>query len=363
MFFNILLPDHSAGVFDPPQSSKPNNILNAFLRWIVSGLHHWDAKYFIHIAHHGYTYENTLAFFPLFPMLIRLVANTAFYPFQLYVSYDIVLCWSALMVNLAAFVASAVVFHHLSLTVLNEKLAYKAAQLYCINPASIFFTAYYSESLFALVSFAGMLFNERRRTSYAVVTFALSGIVRSNGVVNMGYVIYNLISKFVYIVYSYKCKVLTFKQSVHSILRQSFQTVLCCLAILIPFTLYQIYGYILYCTTNSKLSLEVKSDVIEYGNANDYKMAHTGRAEWCADTVPLPYSYVQKTHWNLGFLNYYQLKQIPNFMMATPVVILSLVSVWIYVCNVKYNTSLKQYVANLQQICMGERNCTEKILR
>ena len=92
---------------------------------------------------------------------------------------------SAILVNIGAFVFAAVVLYDLSrrgnfelflrlpiyihaavkisiytfyLSVLNDEyLSYKAVIYFCFNPASIFFTAAYSESFHAAVSFYIML--------------------------------------------------------------------------------------------------------------------------------------------------------------------------------------------------------------
>jgi phosphatidylinositol glycan class V len=50
----------------------PNNLLYRFFSVFVR----WDAFYFLHIAENGYVYEQEHAFFPLLPMLSRLVSET-----------------------------------------------------------------------------------------------------------------------------------------------------------------------------------------------------------------------------------------------------------------------------------------------
>ena len=65
---------------------------------------------------------------------------------------------SAVLVNVAAFVAAALALYELSRRVLkDERLAYKSALYFCVSPASIFFSAAYTESLHAALSFAAML--------------------------------------------------------------------------------------------------------------------------------------------------------------------------------------------------------------
>mgnify|MGYP002050440369 CR=1 FL=1 len=39
---------------------------------------------------------------------------------------------------------------------------------------------------------------------------------------------------------------------------------------------------------------------------------------WCRERVPSIYAHVQRTYWNVGFLRYYELKQLPNFALAAP---------------------------------------------
>ena len=40
--------------------------------------------------------------------------------------------------------------------------------------------------------------------------------------------------------------------------------------------------------------------------------------------MPMPYGYIQDKYWNVGFLRYFELRQIPNFIIAAPVIYLVL---------------------------------------
>lgn len=74
----------------------------------------------------------------------------------------------------------------ISCKVLKDKqVATMAVLLMCISPASVFMTMAYTESLFQMLTFAGVwLLINCDRPLLAAVPFALSCAVRSNGVVS-----------------------------------------------------------------------------------------------------------------------------------------------------------------------------------
>jgi len=64
--------------------------------------------------------------------------------------------------------------------------------------------------------------------------------------------------------------------------------------------------------------------ILQYAVENNLILAGKTDSIWCNASVPLAYSYVQKTYWNVGFLRYYQFKQIPNFVLAFPILYITL---------------------------------------
>ena len=60
---------------------------------------------------------------------------------------------------------------------------------------------------------------------------------------------------------------------------------------------------------------------------------------WCADRpLPLMYSFVQRHYWHNGLFAYYQVKNIPNFFIAFPILALSVAAVYNYFSQVDAKT-------------------------
>jgi phosphatidylinositol glycan class V len=67
--------------------------------------------------------------------------------------------------------------------------------------------------------------------------------------------------------------------------------------VLTPFVYHNYSGYVLFCTD------------IE---------PSTSPPAWCHATLPSIYTYVQSQYWDVGFLRYWTLVQVPNFAIAAP---------------------------------------------
>ncbi|KAL7751963.1 ER membrane glycoprotein subunit of the GPI transamidase complex-like protein [Sorochytrium milnesiophthora] len=137
----------------------------------------------------------------------------------------------------------------------------------------------YTESIFTLLSLIGMLLFQRHCDVLAACVFAMSGLARSNGLLYCGFFMYRLLTP-----------------------RTLAKVILCCIITVMPFAGFQYHAFRLFCK------------------------AQNG-PEWCAWRVPLIYSYVQARYWDNGFLRYWRLSQIPNFLLAAPVWLYSALSI------------------------------------
>ncbi|CAI5492424.1 unnamed protein product [Closterium sp. Naga37s-1] len=157
---------------------------NSTVQGALESLVVWDSVFFHRIALCGYEFEQAYAFFPLLPSLMRLLATATPSTFALV----------GLLLSNAAFVAAAFYLFRLTECVLSDtRLALLSSLFFCLTPASTFYSAIYSESLFALLSFAAMWRVVSGRWFSASLLIALSAAARSNGVLHSGFFLFSLL--------------------------------------------------------------------------------------------------------------------------------------------------------------------------
>lgn len=250
-----------------------------------------------------------MAFFPFYPLLMCALSNTLFYPLTFITSHRSVVLISGVAINFVAFPFAASALYLLTNEITrNRRLSFLAAALFCINPASVFMTAVYTECLFAMFTFLGLLLLEKGYDWPAALSFALAAATRSNGILLCGFLAF----KWLLCIHDAHLKHYGFSQLLLYAVQRVFITALQCTITLLPFAAFEYYAYTLYCSkpTNSVDTHSINSS-----------------PSWCqSESIlpPLHYSHVQSHYWNVGFLRYFQFKQIPNFILASPMILLSL---------------------------------------
>lgn len=69
---------------------------------------------------------------------------------------------------------------------------------------------------------------------------------------------------------------------------------------------------------------DVPDYVVEYGRTELLKVVGDPPSPWCHEEPPIAYMYIQRVYWNNGFLAYWDMKQLPNFLLAVPCIVLIL---------------------------------------
>ncbi|RDX68279.1 GPI mannosyltransferase 2, partial [Mucuna pruriens] len=280
LFRTLVSPYDTSAPLNPPCLSAPNATLLNHPSSLENAVV-WDSVYFLRIAQCGYEYEQSFAFLPLLPFSASLFSFLALRP---------LLALSAYVINNLAFVLAALYLYKLSLTLLNHpQMALRAALLFCFNPASIFYSSIYSESLYALLCFGGMYHFVSGGNNLAVLFFALSGCARSNGVLNAGYLCFQTMHRAYHALFHKNHVTLALQIAIVGALRSA--------CIFAPFVAFQAYGYYNMCVGRSPDEIR----------------------PWCKARIP-----------GVGFLRYFQLKQLPNFLLASPILSLALCSVVYY---------------------------------
>lgn len=332
---NSVIPDHEADAFRPPRMEEPL-YLDSLVEWLFSGLSRWDAEHYLFIAEKGYLFEHNFAFFPLFPIILRGLAETVLWPLSSWLSVRGRLLVAIALGNSALFLLSAVALYALGRIVLQDKrLSLLSSLLYCITPANVFMTAGYSESLFAALTFGGLYLLEKGFTLKACLALSIATAARSNGLVNIGFLLYLPSLYALSQIRFYRIKTRGYTKVFHYsfiIFRLIFTSLLGTATIALPFVAFQYYGYRTFCTPSVSLS-QIPTALLSLADRKGYRVPDENSPPplWCMRPLPILYSHIQDVYWDVGFLRYFELKQIPNFILALPMATLGIMAAYAYV--------------------------------
>ncbi|XP_010166839.1 GPI mannosyltransferase 2 [Antrostomus carolinensis] len=335
--FNLLIPDHAADAFSPPRLSEPG-LWDLLLEQLLGGLSHWDAEHFLFIAERGYLYEHNCAFFPLYPLSLRAGAEAALWPLQPLLRLRSRLLLSATLLNSLFSALAAAALYELGCVVLRcRRLAFLAALLFSLSPANVFMAAAYSESMFAFLVFSAMWQLEKGQSWLSGLLFSLASGVRANGLINAGFFLYSRGQCFAHQLQGGSGAIRKLPLKLPLLWKQLLSVVssavLMCAGVFLPFALFQHYAYVRFCGPGTSLEQSVPKPLLQLALDKGYRLvAMNGvKPPWCSQRFPMVYSYIQDVYWNVGFLRYFELRQIPNFLLALPVTLLGLWAAWTYV--------------------------------
>lgn len=166
--------ERNASKFDLPAVTSP---LGGVGDVVGEPLARWDAVWYLTIANRGYDGADSPrhAFFPLYPLLSRGLG-------ELGGGGEAAVLVAAYGVALAAFLAALVLLYRLTALELGRRAAWPALLLLCVFPASFFFGAPYSESLFLLCSVGAFYAARTGSWAWAGVAAAGASATRSAGI-------------------------------------------------------------------------------------------------------------------------------------------------------------------------------------
>ncbi len=130
----------------------------------------WDAVHYLDIAERGY-YGTDMAFFPLYPTLIRIVGAT--------LGSDLI---AGLLISNVALFFGLLFFYKLVEHQYNRSVAHRAIFYVSIFPTAIFFSAVYTESLFFALTVASFYYIRERKWLTAGIVGCFASLTRVEGV-------------------------------------------------------------------------------------------------------------------------------------------------------------------------------------
>lgn len=138
--------------------------------WWLNPWTTYDSEWYIDIAINGYT-EQTSAFFPLYPLLLKIGGET-----------ESSVALTGVLISNACFLAALAVVFLLTKLDFNENISSATVWLMAFFPATIFFSAVYTESLFLLLLVSSYYLARRGYWLGAGVAGLLASLTKNPGI-------------------------------------------------------------------------------------------------------------------------------------------------------------------------------------
>jgi hypothetical protein len=159
-----LRPAHAAAGWYPPWLHDLGPVTDVWTRW--------DSTWYLLIARHGYGAAKAApAFYPLYPLLVRLLGRALGGHYAL----------AGILISLGAALGAITLLERLLAPRLGSEPARRAVLYLSVFPTAFFLQAVYNESLFLLLVLAAFLLAERGRFLGAGATAGLVLLTRSAG--------------------------------------------------------------------------------------------------------------------------------------------------------------------------------------
>lgn len=323
-----LLHDHIASGVESFAMSFTSHITQFLLQPFTK----WDSVYYLQIATTGYTNEKQLVFFPLYPALMKYV-SILFVQMSTLNQMECTII-SGLLISAMCRILSPVVLYNILLRLdIDDRTSRNSALCFVYNPAGIFFTTVYTESLFACLSWLGFLMflsKDLGQSLLASVPLLLASCTRSNG--NLNSVVVMVVSAIR--VGQLICEGNSIKgvgrrkkesRSARAIrgdvVCEAIKAVAVSICCWTPYIVFSLVGRMVMCDIPSGKAMSWLRRLLYSAVVADTDTL----SEYCSDTATSlsPYAYLQSKYWNVGFLRFYQWRQTPNFLLAVPITVLA----------------------------------------
>ncbi|KAF2860063.1 glycosyltransferase family 76 protein [Piedraia hortae CBS 480.64] len=262
----------------------------------------WDALYFSTTAARGHLYEQEWAFSWLLSRFVSSLSQALPITQDLLIQNaligSLVACVSHALAVATIYKATIALLYFLPLHH-RKQLAYATAVFHIFSPAGIILMAPYGEAPFALLQFVGMycyvravkarVASKADAVYWTILTgicFALSATIRSNGVLSGLIFVWDLV------------EALALGE-----VREVLATGVAGTILAIGFAFPQVIAFYEFCTDSTP-------------------------RPWCSAVPPSIYTFVQREYWDVGFLRYWKLSNLPLFALALPMAWVLTTTAW-----------------------------------